>query len=251
MANVKISALTAATTPDGTEVLPIVQGLATKKATVAQVRGDVAPLSNALPLGNGTANAGTGTSASRDDHVHPASSAGVLAAYLVPLSAAALGAGAAQATHWTELPAAQGTGYAIPVQFDRVQALTHIGFFVSTAGAATSVCRVGIYNDDTPNRHRCGTLVADLGTVATDTGGFKTVLTTFTPAVGVRYWILVAPQVAAGPSLRIGFSMFTFPSASDLGSPARSYANITGALASLAGVQESGSTVFPVMTFRT
>lgn len=41
MANVKISALSAGTTPDRTEVLPAVQGAATVKFTVAQVLGAI------------------------------------------------------------------------------------------------------------------------------------------------------------------------------------------------------------------
>lgn len=38
MADIKVSALPAATTLDGTELLPVVQGAASKKATTEQVR---------------------------------------------------------------------------------------------------------------------------------------------------------------------------------------------------------------------
>lgn len=217
----------------------------------------IALLTNtAPPAGSGSPSVGVSTEASRADHHHGAGSGGgtaAVAAYLVPISAS--DTGASFGIHNREDTLTAGSAIAIPVVFDAAVQIKSVGFYVHTAGAAGSVTRIGIFNDNTYNLHRPGTLAADLGTVATATTGFKSIASSFTPVVGTRYWIVIVAQGGVtAPVVRANNNpRFTFPATDPMGAPTRLYTGITGAFGSLAATTPgaAGSTLFPLITFAT
>jgi len=103
----------------------------------------------------------------------------------------------------------------------RAGTLLRVGVIVST-GVSTSVVRLGLYTD---GGGYPGTLVADFGTVATDTTGTKEI--TISQAVNdANYYFVAAAQVASGVGLKyippsyIGSWGFPFDTASPTGANA-------------------------------
>lgn len=80
----------------------------------------------------------------------------------------------------------------------RAQALDRISISVSTAGAAATVARLGLYAADPTLNWEPGALLLDAGTVATDSTGVKeaTISTTLSPGV---YWM--AAWFSGGPTV--------------------------------------------------
>jgi hypothetical protein len=93
-----------------------------------------------------------------------------------------------------------GTLYALPFMVRAAFTADRIGFFQAANGTATTVHRLGIYNDDGSGRP--GTLLLDAGSIAGDSGGSVqkdiTISQALTPGL---YWLVYVSQVAAGGSV--------------------------------------------------
>lgn len=191
---VKISALTAASTLAGTEVLPVVQGGNTVKATVAQM----------------TAAATTGR----------------VIDVPTPSSGRYLNSGSTVQTTF-----ATGIGYMRCRKIWVPQTLTfdRIACSVTAGGTAGAVVRLGIYNDDSNGLP--STLILDAGTVASTTTGVKEITISQTLAAG-SYWLAEAAQVA-GCTLTADTSVngFFFETSFNTGSMVSiEQSSVTGAL---------------------
>jgi hypothetical protein len=159
--------------------------------------GDTAQLSNAAPLANGTASAGTSTAAARDDHVHPAGTAGV--SFLgIPIGYWDGPIGYNAGNSGTP---ANSTLYAVPLIVRQTMTIDRIGFNVTAAAVGgTPVARLGIYTnlDGMPDQ-----LIVDAGTTAIGTTGDKTV--TLSQALTTSCWLAFLVQDAATtpPNVRV------------------------------------------------
>jgi hypothetical protein len=108
---------------------------------------------------------------------------------------------------------------------------------VTTGGAGGSVLRFGIYAD----ANGCpGNLVLDAGTVASTGTGAASVTISQALTVGTWYWLSVAPQVAAAPSLTVltgDMPRGSFGATGDLANNVASFyrTSITGALTNWGG----------------
>ena len=89
---------------------------------------------------------------------------------------------------------ATGRMFLAPVRFGKDRTITVIGAECATAGAAGSVMRLGLYEDD--GNGFPSTLVADWGTIDTDTTGFKTLSISETVRGDRWYWFAASNGVA-------------------------------------------------------
>lgn len=87
----------------------------------------------------------------------------------------------------------------IPIWIPQSVTINGIGVMVSTAGAAGSVARLGLYNSKSDGMP--GTVRFDAGTTLTASTGVKTISTTQTIPAGL-YYLAAVPQTAAAATFR-------------------------------------------------
>jgi hypothetical protein len=89
-----------------------------------------------------------------------------------------------------------GTGFMdlVPVQITKAVTASGIACRVTTAGQATSVIRMGIFNSDA--NFQPSSLLLDAGTISSSTTGTKEITISQALSPGV-YWLAVVGQVAA------------------------------------------------------
>jgi len=93
-----------------------------------------------------------------------------------------------------------GTAYAVPIWVRGSFTADRISVYQYSAGAASSVVRMGIYNDS--GNMMPGSLLLDAGTYDSSTGSNVTKEITISQALTQGlYWLVVAPQAASGPNL--------------------------------------------------
>lgn len=166
MANKKISELDAAGAITGAEVLPLVQGGATKKVAISDL---AAPLSTAPPQSlAASAAVGTGSAASREDHRHPTTGLRAVWGYrsgydYCPTGAQYDGAGFTLAANRLYLVGFEVRANGLPI--------SHIGGWVQSAGTGASM-RFGAYaagSDGEPD----GAPLFDIGSVSVPGNGYR------------------------------------------------------------------------------
>lgn len=190
MAEIKVSALPAATAPDGTEVVPVVQGGVTKR----------------LPVG---AAGGLATLLANGKHDPAQSATLVLPPPPVGLYLGEGGVGQAStqyvnaAVYLTPLRMAPGT-------------VDRIVIMVNTVGSAGSVHRLGIYKQRVGERFGTCDLLVDGGTVdtATTTGLKELVVAATIPFDGL-YFLAVVQQGA--PATTAAIDSYNILTMTDLG----------------------------------
>lgn len=241
-----VAGLTAASALDGTELIPLIQAGVSKKASPAVI-------DTAVPNALGTANAGTRGKTSDSGHVHAIPSALTDPGYRVFVPGTSDSANTETAVGFnvgaSGFGPPDGMSFAIPLFFSRSTPLG-MGLNIAVAGAAGSVARIGIYNDN--GNGRPGTVAFDYGApVATATGNVWGT-GTFTPVLGVRYWGIVAHQGSAtGPQIQGAQGHFELPNVNGGQAYAYRYDGITGALTSLAAVTPTTlSSTVPRFRFR-
>ncbi len=74
--------------------------------------------------------------------------------------------------------------------------MSTIAFEVTIAGAASTICRVGIYKEDPANLGKPGRLLHDFGTVVTDSTGYQTITDTVILPPGIHFIAIVTNGVA-------------------------------------------------------
>lgn len=122
----------------------------------------------------------------------------------------------------------------MPIWLPASSSVDRLGVEVTTVGAAGSVIRVGMYDDDGGGRP--GALLVDAGTVDATTTGAKELTVTQDLASGGVYWLAAVAQVATatlrsatGPLLPVGTD--TLAAATAATPPVGFYENsISGAL---------------------
>lgn len=226
-----VAGLTAASALDGTELIPLIQAGVSKKASPAVI-------DTAVPNALGTANAGTRGKTADSGHVHAIPSALTDPGYRVfvpgssdaALTETALGADIGA----NGFALSSGMAFVVPMFFSRSTPVA-MGCNITTVGAAGSVVRLGLSNDN--GNARPGTVAFDYGApVATATGNVWGT-GTFTPVLGVRYWgVLIAQGGVSGPQLQSTQGQFELPNVNGGQGYSYRYDGITGALASLAAV---------------
>lgn len=217
-----VTGLTAAGTVDGSEVMHLVQGGASRKVSPAV-------LSSATPQPLGVASAGAGTAGSRDNHVHR-----------MPDGWGANGVAVAPGTSWWGSLAPSG-GFAglvlnrftvVPVVFDVTGTLVGVAAQITTAASAGGVLRFAAwaYEDAAGSGFRLPDVrLADFGTVASTSTGHFGVTGSLAVQAGVPLYIGLCPQVATCTVLGSSPKAVPLPDFVGSGQSYRHTSDVTGA----------------------
>lgn len=172
------------------------------------------------PVGGGSvASVGTLAIAARADHVHPASGSSGDSIYSFKSGRYYQAPQITNGAGPNQILTVLNRCYLVPFIVGEAGAVSKIGVGV-WGSFASSTCRLGIYEDDgdgTPH-----SLLADYGSVVTDTNGAEPEASGSAVVSPGKYWIAVAAQGAAG-GLFSAFALATVTGSADLDTALRGY----------------------------